>query len=542
MQSGVVGKTERSRLALEIAWFLIAALVSATACLNAAQRLGPTWDETIYFEYGLRCWEEGHHGPLAGWGTMPLPVDVQTLPLAIAKFGFGVDPRSDFIGFLPYFRMMTLLFWWWLLGACYLTARARGGVAAACLTVGLLAAEPVLLGHAALGTTDIAASATLVTVLFVFQRCYDRGTSPRLRRAATACAVATALMAKATAFVFVPICLFAVELERLLQAGWRPRADRNTWLSPAAAVRECAIVFGLGLLLVAVLFPRMLYAFYFQIRHNVQGHGLVYLLGRTDENGFWYYFFVALTSKLSLTLLGFLGVAALFGRRNLLNAPWLAATALLIISPSYRVQTGVRFVFSVIVLFAIGASVALFGRRSSAWPTLLPRRVGLTLAMLAILGSTIEAYRVWPNGLCFTNQLFGGTERGYLTLCESNYDWGQGYDDLAAWHRAHDLPELNVWYFGTDPRWETGPMTGISGGKYTEENFSEFLADNHGRFLAVSLSNLYAYQQNTPAGRFLLSRKPCARTQTFLIYDFRRSEPPQPTDMAQLPPLFMRRK
>jgi len=237
MQAAKEGKT-RSRLALEIAWFLIAALVSAVSCLNAGHRLGPVYDEVFYFDVGLRCWEEGNHRPLADLGTMPLPVDVQTLPLAVAKFGFGVDPRADLIGYLPNCRMMALLCWWWLLGASYLAARSRGGVTAACATVGLLVAEPVLLGHASLATTDITAAASLVTVLFVFQRCCDCGASPRIRRTVTAFAVAAALLSKAKALVFAPICLLAVEAERLRQAGWRPRVDRDTWRGNRSHVGE----------------------------------------------------------------------------------------------------------------------------------------------------------------------------------------------------------------------------------------------------------------------------------------------------------------
>ena len=38
---------------------------------------------------------------------------------------------------------------------------------------------------------------------------------------------------------------------------------------------------------------------------------------------------------------------------------------------------------------------------------------------------------VWPHGLCYTNELWGGTANGYRCLSDSNYDWGQGLKELA---------------------------------------------------------------------------------------------------------------
>src|SRR5262249_1879314 len=58
---------------------------------------------------------------------------------------------------------------------------------------------------------------------------------------------------------------------------------------------------------------------------------------------------------------------------------------------------------------------------------------------------------VWPHGLCYTNELWGGTANGYRRLSDSNYDWGQGLPELAAWQRRSGVTALDVWYFGTDP-------------------------------------------------------------------------------------------
>ena len=37
---------------------------------------------------------------------------------------------------------------------------------------------------------------------------------------------------------------------------------------------------------------------------------------------------------------------------------------------------------------------------------------------------------VWPNGLCFANQMFGGPSKTCEYLSDSSCDWGQGLPEL----------------------------------------------------------------------------------------------------------------
>src|SRR5207245_1176379 len=83
------------------------------------------------------------------------------------------------------------------------------------------------------------------------------------------------------------------------------------------------------------------------------------------------------------------------------------------------------------------------------------------VTLLVIIGTTwntVAALLVWPHGLCYTNELWGGTRQGYLYLSDSNYDWGQGLPELARWQRHHRDTPLEVWYFGSDPRLAKLPM------------------------------------------------------------------------------------
>src|SRR5436190_21018394 len=98
-------------------WFLAWAALSSTWCLTAAARLGPTFDEPIYLERGLNGWREFSHHGLIQLGTMPLPIDVQTLPLYLWETAQGtpISPQNDLDQVLSWMRAGNLVFWWLLL-------------------------------------------------------------------------------------------------------------------------------------------------------------------------------------------------------------------------------------------------------------------------------------------------------------------------------------------------------------------------------------------------------------------------------------------
>src|SRR5436309_15324112 len=100
-------------------WFLAFAVGSSVWCVTAAAQLGATFDEPVYVERGLKGWREGSHSGLLRMGTMPLPTDLDTLPLYLWERWHGVtfDPVRDLPQLLPWARACTLVFWWLLL--CY---------------------------------------------------------------------------------------------------------------------------------------------------------------------------------------------------------------------------------------------------------------------------------------------------------------------------------------------------------------------------------------------------------------------------------------
>ena len=205
-------------------WCLFWGLVSTVWCWTSMFATGATYDELFSLKAGLKSWHNWNHRELLARGTMPLPAEVQTLPLLLAERFFGADlranewnsgtdPIGNFWTWLPIARLGTTLFWWLLLWAVFRTAALYGGPDAGRWAFALVACEPVLLGHASLATTDVAFAACLLSLIGAFR---SRRDEPGWRRRLL-CPSAwfmLAFLAKATALVFVPVCLTLVELER----------------------------------------------------------------------------------------------------------------------------------------------------------------------------------------------------------------------------------------------------------------------------------------------------------------------------------------
>jgi len=321
-------------------------------------------------------------------------------------------------------------------------------------------------------------------------------------------------LSKASALVFIPICLGMVELERLWKAGWRPDRTLDTWTPALRSLRDLATVEIGGLVLLFAVCPRASRGLLFQIRHNMDGHGASFLLGEINADGFWYYFPATLAIKLGLPIFMLLLVLVWSGPRYLANGASAAAIGLLLLTPTFRVQIGVRLVLPIAVLALIGAGAAC----GKWWHEPGSRaRHGFLAGIVAtsILWSMFGAMQVWPHGICYTNEFWGGTARGYWTLYDSNYDWGQGLPDLAAWQKNHTDAPLNVCYFGTDPDLARLPAQPISMNDLAAP--SRFHQVNDGCYLAVSTNYCVA----GAIAQQLRNRQPCGRTMTFLIYDLR---------------------
>ncbi len=541
----------------DVAWLLFWGVASSVWCVTSAGQLGATFDEPFYVSEGLQRWRTGSTAGLLKLGTMPLPVDVQTLPLyAWERWrGTPIDAVSELTQVLPYARAGNLVFWWLLLSYVGCVARSLGGRRAAALAVAFVACEPVLAAHAGLATTDLAVTACLLALAFHFKK--GRDTHWGWRVAWPAVWFALAILAKASGLVFGAIILFLIEadqrgwwrrgspvtlrasLRELCQIGllavalvfvycgsdWQPNASFVTWAQSLPPGRPAS-----GMVWLAEhlrIFSNAGVGIARQVTHNVRGHGS-YLLGQTDPRSLWYYFPVLMSIKFTAPLLAAPLVWIALRRRSGVSGPWygnwalLCALALLLFSLTCRVQIGVRFMFPLLALGVVGLAAGLV-RALEALPSRWPARGLAAVAALALTWNIAEGLAVWPDGLCYVNPLWGGTRDGYRLTSEANYDWGQGLKELAHWLKKHPRQEYSIWYFGSDPALANLPVHPLLLHTLPILTREEALDQLRGRRVIVSTTLLYGYVVSPsmpPVLEVLRARRPVGRTTTFLIYDF----------------------
>ncbi|MFI5268397.1 MAG: ArnT family glycosyltransferase [Chloroflexota bacterium] len=573
-------RPDKRPLALDWAWFLVCALGSSVWCVSAASQLSATFDEPLYLARGLEGWRTGSHSGLIRLGTMPLPVDLDTLPVYLWERWQGIrfDPAVDLDRILPIARLGTLFFWWGLLLYGWLAARKLAGPWGGRLAVAWLACEPNLLAHAGLATTDIAISACLLALAYHFSAGREGNWGRRV--ALPGCCFGAALLAKASGLVFGPLLMAVVEFDRLarngqlraLFAAQPATAPRGFWRRTGTlldGLRAASLSFRRDLPQVAAIGFAVMFVYcgcdwraepsfvawaqklpaggfhdtmlwiaehlrifsngaeglVRQIKHNMKGHHGAYLLGEVHPRAVWYYFPLALSIKLSLPLLFAPLALAARRRREALNWACLAAAALLLFSFTCRVQIGIRLVLPLIVLLIVGLSAALAEAAAHA-RSLAGRRLLVAGSALAVAWTMLAACQVWPHGLCYTNELWGGVSQGYLCLSDSNYDWGQGVKELERWQRERGLSRLDVWYFGTDPAANEAPLRNLPLHVLPLNQPQDVLAYVQGDYVAVGATLLYGTttceEPHRKAVEFFRSQQPIARTTTFLIFDVGR--------------------
>ncbi|MFL5342775.1 MAG: glycosyltransferase family 39 protein, partial [Gemmataceae bacterium] len=288
----------------DLVWLLACGLVSSAWCLTASPQLSATYDEPYYLRAGLDRWRTGDFTGLKGSGVMPLPVDVCTLPVYVLERwrGSPIDIDLEIESVLPVARAANLLFWWALLGYAFRIGRDLAGPWAGRLAALLLACEPNCLAHATLATTDIAFTATLLMLAHAYRA--NRAQRWPRRVILPAVCYAAAVLAKASAIVFCPLCLFVLEVEYQWSTG-----DRGVFRRSLRSGLHLLTVAALGFLLASVycgpdhgsahtklvrvahalplatgrdalasvpIYSQAWDAIKFQIIHNMTGHGGVF--------------------------------------------------------------------------------------------------------------------------------------------------------------------------------------------------------------------------------------------------------------------------
>ncbi len=572
-----------SRWWVDALWLLALAGWSAAWCLSAAPKLGITYDEPFYLDAGMDSWRgwsrtDGHtqafwHESGATCGVMPLPPDVVTLPLAVHEFRSGERLTSEEkIARIRWARAMTLGWLWLLVFSAWRLGRAAGGPWAGRVAGGLIAADPNFLAHASLATTDIAVSATLLA--FTRAVYAGRGGGWWKRITLPGLWYGVAVTCKVSALLYGGLILVALEIcHRFATGALSPPPDwgLRAWARKVAGsvlrsvlAAACVILIGLALatwycgipdegnkpftkVAAAVpaddslketylrwaedagRVPHLVSAFAFQWWWNHQGRPS-FLNGTYYPEGYRWFFPVIITMKVPVPVFLLL-LAALPRPRALLNPILLTALVLIAVLLQAKLQIGYRLALPAVAVSYVAIATAL-GR---GYPRCAP-----WMGLPAILAMALTSAWVWPHGLGYLNQFYGGLKEAQYRVSDSNHDWGQGMPELKAWHDANDRPLTVVWYFGVDRRYfkanptddkpfEQLPLEGLP--IKTPEDLRKWVGP---RVLAVGHTVISLHPDGPEAKvvalKYLKTRKPLARTATFVLYDFRDASGPPPLE------------
>jgi hypothetical protein len=569
----------------DIAWLILWGLLSSAWCLTASRELSGVFDEKNNLNWGVTSWRTGSNYEFMRSGTMPLPVDLQYLPIHLwesrrgEEFAIPFDQQqagdpdyvkkhiADWHTILPYARAMNLVFWWLLLVYGMLVAQQFGGDWAGRFAVVLLATEPNFLGHACLAMTDIAVTAMVLVFTFHYYRGRDRGRF--WRWFIPGILYGLAMAAKASSLTFVPLIMLAFEIPRLWYGGaFSPPPGvgrvRHLWRSTSGIRSDGWKILFIGMIVVwcycgsdwkpqssfvkyadnrtddafgtptlrwaahhLTVFPNAGEAFAYQIKHNIRGHGST-ILGEWYPRATWKYFPIALTIKLSLPVLALLAGLLLLRPRSLWTPIGLAALFLLVFTLNCRVQIGIRLVFPLIAVLLVTIAVGC-GRVVVSWSD----KGRFAVLGIVTAACAYPAIAIWPDGLRFGNELWGGPDNTYKYISDSNYDWGQGVYDLDRWSAQHELPLAHVWYFGMDPIVAQDPNRLLNLHDFYHYKIDvpdDTMKYVRGKVVAVSPTLLYGIRDVTPTMEpviaFFRAQQPLGRTRTFFVFDFRDKASP----------------
>jgi hypothetical protein len=454
-------------------WRVIAVTLTAAACIavwSTARVFSGTVDEPAHLAAGMQWLTTGQytydlqHPPLgrvaAALGPFVHGVRATGAPgvyeegaRLLGKGGHYTDVlASARHGELVFFVLLAVVVWMW--------ARRSLGDAGATLAVLLTAANPNLLAHAGLATTDIACAAATTLALYAALRWIEQ--PDWARTVALGVAIGIAACSRLSALAFLGGALVACYLLRAWALRrWSLGADLDAarWMAriAGAAAVFALVVWGVyrfdvgpmspgGLPVPAPAFIAGIDRF---VLHGSAGHPS-FLLGAPGNRGWWYYFPVALAVKTPIPLLVLAAIGAaelvrgLRDRRDWEPAvPLVAALAMLAIAMSVHVDLGVRLVLPLYPLLAIvGGRGALALWRSSSR---LAPRAALALLIAWAAGGTIRSH---PDYLAYFNVLAGPQPE--RVLVDSNLDWGQDLYRLRDTIVARGIRDsVLVAYFGT---------------------------------------------------------------------------------------------
>lgn len=355
-------------------------------------------------------------------------------------------------------RLGVLPFFWLASVVVFLWCRKYFGKLAAVVAALLFTSLPPVVAHAGLATTDMALTCFLSGALFAFLLWAEK---PGCARAALlgACS-GLAIISKFSAlpFLFCAVLVSLLVYLAMARPGVAGALHSLKALLPSLALAAlvCFLVIWAGYRFsygespyfggASLPSPALFEGIETVRDHNRAGHPS-YLLGRTSESGFWFYYPVVLSVKTPLPVLVLLCIGVpLFLRRRGEQDGWRYWSCLAFIAGilgfalSSRINIGVRHVLPLYVLFALIAGVAAANLLRQAQAK--PWAPWIVLALLVWhTGSSALSH---PDYLPYVNEMAGSKPEDWVV--DSDLDWGQDMNRL-----ADKLQEVGATQVAFDP-------------------------------------------------------------------------------------------
>jgi hypothetical protein len=436
-----------------------------------------TADEPMHLSAGLEILSQHRYG--LQLQNPPLPRLLIALPpwLAGARFEGGPDPIKEAMAkFYSIDRYKTMLFLarvgtltFFLIGALatWAWARREAGDGVALLALFFFTTQPSILGHSGLATLDAAGTAGMAAGLLAFSRWLERPTAARAL--VLGAAWGFSIDCKLLCIAYVPLACAAIYAVRLLRdpdtrARWRsiitvlivpPVAALMVWAgygfstAPASALEPIQRAFpgSAPAWMLAHIDPETPIpapAFIRGVGEMIEVNRMgfpAYARGQWSNEGWWWYFPLALALKTTLATLLLLACGLLVAPRNGLFLETMAATgAILGLSMTTHVDIGIRYILPIYVPLSMAAAIAVLAM-------LQHRRTfvrGTAMVLLSV--HLIASLAAHPDYLAYFNAAAGPDPSWYLI--DSNLDWGQDVLRLRNEARRLKINPLGLALFG----------------------------------------------------------------------------------------------
>lgn len=455
-------------------WATLCVALGSGLILITIARTSLTFDEPYFYTYGQRIVFDGHFARTDPIDDSKLPVSALNVlpewaarhshvPLASAQqiLGRWWSPREAAYlnAHLPIYagRLVTIGFYVALCWLAFVWGEELYGPAGALAATALIGFLPMVLGHAALVTVDVAASCTMFAAVYALAHSLLR---PSARRAVIAgLALGLAQLVKYTAIELVAVAPALLALRVVLpDPGWSRRRRLRTGIVSlvlSAAVALVIVNVGFAFQGSGVRLNDLACDSHgFQVLRHAIGrwwiplpyeylNGLdqvlkddqeigtpVYLMGEVSHSGFPWYYAVATALKTPLPFLALLLVRPWRRHRQFHDLVLVVPVAVLFVHLSFffRTQIGLRYFLPAFPFLALLAAGNWERARAPRWRAAATGLLSVTVAAVALQ---------CPHYLAYFNALTGSQLNAHRYLADSNLDWGQDLFALWAWEGAH---------------------------------------------------------------------------------------------------------